>query len=191
MCYNISMTTKQIIEELADGEPLPTSTPYKYKNSRGYVRLRWLVGPRHYVEIYEHRIAAGRPPSNLDVHHINHIKDDNRPENLLVLSRRDHSKLHSSLNREKWDKRRAARGGYRSWRAYEKAQRRIEREKSRHEKYLKMKGLYEEGYSTTEIGKIFGIDNSNVSVHLRQVGTEMRPFKTPPKKMHNEIRPTK
>jgi hypothetical protein len=58
---------------------------YKTKTAKGYV--------------LEHRILAeqrlGRLlEKNENVHHINGIRDDNRPENLVVLTRSEHRALH-------------------------------------------------------------------------------------------------
>jgi hypothetical protein len=82
---------------LKHGDPTPAGQPSRYLNDRGYVRLRWLVGSASYIEVYEHRLVMGLPPRELEVHHINHVKTDNRRENLVVLTKIEHAKLHAAL----------------------------------------------------------------------------------------------
>lgn len=61
----------------------------------GYVQV-W-VSDRGYV--YEHRLVMekvlGRKLENYEsVHHINNVKTDNRPRNLVVCSEREHMRIH-------------------------------------------------------------------------------------------------
>lgn len=60
--------------------------------------------------VAEHRLVAaeklGRPlTSDEHVHHINHDRLDNRPENLMVVSRSEHLKEHKRSRLPGWVKR--------------------------------------------------------------------------------------
>ncbi len=46
-----------------------------------------------------HRIVAGEIPENHVVHHIDGNKINNKPENLIVLSKKDHRETHGQLER--------------------------------------------------------------------------------------------
>lgn len=63
------------------------------------VRPNWMSGKHRYV--HYHRMVyclwcngMKDLPKNIDVHHINHNKLDNRPENLVALTKSEHAKLH-------------------------------------------------------------------------------------------------
>lgn len=45
-------------------------------------------------------MVVGRPPDHLHVHHINHDPSDNRPENLQIMTAREHQNLHVPIT---WD----------------------------------------------------------------------------------------
>ena len=83
------------IKRLAHGAAIPDWEPKRYINSRGYVSLRWQVGDRKYLEVAEHRLACGLPPTGYHVHHRNGVKTDNCPENLEVLTTSHHLSRHS------------------------------------------------------------------------------------------------
>lgn len=72
--------------------------PFPKTNKDGYVSWRQ-VHDGKYKAIYVHRLLAASEygPERLkgnDVHHINGIEWDNRPENIEVLSREAHNKRH-------------------------------------------------------------------------------------------------
>lgn len=149
------------IRTLRADEPVPAGDPARYLDGRGYVRLRWHVGPDQYVEEYEHRIVAGRPSGS--VHHVNGVKDDNRQDNLVVLTRAAHQRLHADQDR--------AAGRFRgSTRLRDRAARRAERAA----RWAEIASRYAAGETTTTLGPAYGVDPSNISRGLRARGVTMR-----------------
>lgn len=82
---------------LAPGEAVPEHEPRRYLASHGYIRLRWKVAPKTYVETYEHRVFNGRVTDAEHVHHVNRDRADNRPSNLRPLSADDHALEHAAI----------------------------------------------------------------------------------------------
>jgi hypothetical protein len=158
---------RNVIRALRRDEPIPDTTPKRYRNAAGYVRLRWLIGPQTYVEEYEHRVVAGRPDG--DVHHVNGIKSDNRPENLVVLTREEHALLHQQERRDP-----TRFGGYRGAEAQAKAARAEARRVARRELLATLRAAYEAGETTPQLAERFGLSPDGVSRALRQAGCLLR-----------------
>ena len=87
------------IRQLRPGELTPTSPPRRYVAGHGYVRLRWKVDVREYVETYEHRVDGGRVTEAAHVHHRDHDRADNQRENLGPRTQEEHGRQHRLINR--------------------------------------------------------------------------------------------
>src|SRR3954464_8422549 len=79
---------------LRPGEQIPEGEPRRYLSSHGYMRLRWQVAPRSYIETYEHRVFEGRVRTEDHVHHVDRIRTNNTPANLRPLSAGEHRHVH-------------------------------------------------------------------------------------------------
>lgn len=86
------------------GPDAPNWKGGKQKCSQGYVML-WTPAGRQYEHIIVAEKALGRPLKNFGrgnpksevVHHINGVKNDNRPQNLLICTHEYHTALHHRL----------------------------------------------------------------------------------------------
>lgn len=72
-----------------------------HARSSGYVREHILMAEKM---LGRSLIYYGRyDPRNEEVHHINGNKQDNRPENLLVVTAAEHRKIHNAVNKKMVD----------------------------------------------------------------------------------------
>jgi hypothetical protein len=76
------------------GEKIPLGPHLRYKTAEGYIKLRWTNADGSYTEVLEHRVIDGRHTTAEHVHHVNHVRDDNRPENLQQMTAAEHRKIH-------------------------------------------------------------------------------------------------
>lgn len=88
------------IRFLRPGEAPPPGEPRRYPNNVGYVRLRWRVGPGEYVEVLEHRFVTNAPAGK-HVHHIDGDPSNNDPDNLRVVTTREHGREHRTIDRKR------------------------------------------------------------------------------------------
>lgn len=82
---------------LRPGDPIPKGEPRRYRSDHGYIRLFWYVGPKEWVWCYEHRLVAGLPEGR-EVHHRNHVRDDNSETNLQVVTDAEHGEEHRRID---------------------------------------------------------------------------------------------
>jgi 5-methylcytosine-specific restriction endonuclease McrA len=139
------------------------------------------VAPATYVEVYEHRLALGVPAG--EVHHRDHDKGNNGPDNLEVLTKVEHALEHGRETSAR-SRRMTEWGGLRSQGAYEKQQRRFKRLAERREFLARIAELYRAGMTTVEIATETGLANSTISRRLRAAGV------APGRKPSGQVRPT-
>lgn len=99
--YQFSSETKQLMSKAKKGKFVGKKSPLfkeKVLSTHGYVTIYCEEKKRR---LYEHRHIMekkiGRVLSDKEcVHHINGQKDDNRVENLQLMSKSEHAKLHAT-----------------------------------------------------------------------------------------------
>lgn len=73
-------------------------------NSDNHLMFKLVNDEGKVITIYLHHLVwrqfNGEIPKGFDVHHINFNPNDNRPENLVLLSHSEHMKLHAKIKNE-------------------------------------------------------------------------------------------
>lgn len=89
-----------MIKTLKMGERVPDFPPKRYTKSQRYVKLRWKIGKREYLEVWEHQVVDGVVSSCI-THHVDHNKHNNSEGNLKrCRDDADHSKEHRRLDHQ-------------------------------------------------------------------------------------------
>lgn len=70
---------------------------HPFADKHGRVREHRYVAEKHFLNDENSILIDGKNylDPKYEVHHINMIKDDNRPENLMVLTKSEHKRLHT------------------------------------------------------------------------------------------------
>lgn len=109
---------RQTIRYLKSSEPRPEGEPRRYtSDKRGYVRLRWKIGPGEYVETYERDDSnrlVGRPiPKRIDLPEAVRLLSTGMTQRDVALQLGvDHGALSRALRREGVSTRRTVRASF-------------------------------------------------------------------------------
>ena len=146
---------------------------YNEERSDTGAGYRWIYDSKKFV--LEHKLiaewTAGRSLTEDEVvHHINYIKNDNRPENLKIMSRGEHTTLHN--NEQKWSEENS------EW---------IEKFKEQHSAWMKQNNPAERqdvtfekilywcdthSFNLYKVAKAFDTDHNTIKRKLRTKGFE-------------------
>lgn len=84
-CYGVYKYAKRVLDDYVELSQTPDyESDYDTRFKRTIKRHRW---------VYQNEVGELRP--NIIIHHINHVKGDDRPENLQATTRKKHRSIHN------------------------------------------------------------------------------------------------